>query len=1162
MPAFSLARLQEDLVGRRMTSERASEYMATFAEFNTGQLRQLVGRLGLPSPENREAALEKLNEHLTVAFSPGNGGSESMPLWNNEGGASPGKGGKTSYCGASYESPGSGGSESMPLWNNEGGASPGKGGKASDAPPVEAPSGDGKAEDTSDAKPEDAVVPPVDAAPDDKDEADDDTVAEPLKSCPGCPGKNAAMAVDVGGDGDDDSGPLTPEHVLAEAGKNGVTDPGAAQTLAAETLKDQAMSHTKVHSLYDLVRSLTAGGAMTQADAAQRAASLGSVDALRSAAAQGDPFAAKVAARIPSEFSAEYWGGVVLAGGRPRTRLAVFAEFCEAGVPQAYTAQYLAESPPFDMGGEWAMLPGRNGQVRVRVGFDGTVTAGAVGLVGRPSEGAITKRHHPALFAARRLAAASLHAVSFEQARDPNGKFGGGGSGADTSVSSGKLEKESAAVGKEHMQKAAGEKRPLPTGDGHSAPKPAEKGGKTIWDLPGMGGSDAKDKVEKGHLMGGSKDAGKDSPKSGGFGGLVRRMLGKGGKDGPAGFAIAPATTGLYLKAHNRPGKLAAQFATAMRGATPSGFDPEYYWDEFVHGPNGRTLRADALAQFLDRGYSVAGAGEAAGRAEFVSVGTARSANFDYSDMKPKAEKSDNKPTPDADGKYWMTIQGPAGRAVIEVDEGGNITKGPTGLKGRPADEALSDHAHEMAAAAKQKAKEHGDKARSGEHGDKGEHGGHTTHGEMEHHAHSISERVMHFAHKVEPIIHFLLHPGATAVAEIFGARIAGRLKKTEAKAEKLHGWAKGRYGEHVANAAFTLAAGISLANHVVPLQAALPKNTRAALNVVPALAIAEVGLRAHQATKAGGKVVGKGLGAVKKGFGGLLKLIRGKGKGKAVAADSTAKAEMSASVGFKRPDLNDSAIDMPFEKLHKIATRISKKLVAHYQSDLKSHASSVKAISDAIEQARKLNRKSSKVGKPDDAGGDDAKGGGKPFKKADKKADADVAKKGGKDGGGKGDKPKGWLKTGFSADAPVEEDGHAKATKLARKLARHARSGKVSIGQLSAGLKSLGALPAPHVQTAARSLGLGGPLGGKAVSKTGALKRIAAHVRTHAKIAAAEMHATAGLPPEPAALEVACFNGMPRTLGWIEAELRRAGVPSQTAAQFSLTAEPFVIPV
>ena len=67
-------------------------------------------------------------------------------------------------------------------------------------------------------------------------------------------------------------------------------------------------------------------------------------------------------------------------------------------------------------------------------------------------------------------------------------------------------------------------------------------------------------------------------------------------------------------------------------------------------------------------------------------------------------------------------------------------------------------------------------------------------------------------------------------------------------------------------------------------------------------------------------------------------------------------------------------------------------------------------------------------------------------------------------------------------AQAPGKsDDGHAKAARLARRLAKHARSGKVGADQLKDGLAKLKAFGRGHIETAARSLGLGGPMGGGA---------------------------------------------------------------------------------
>jgi hypothetical protein len=576
MSAFSLARLQEDLSGGRLTPAAADEYRAAFSLLNLGQIRHLCGRLGVDDSADRAGALSALDARLSAAtfdgaFPAAAGGpagpttatvgavgedeanpppppeKELLPpkatppaAAAEKGGkspgsthgslTSPGRGGK-----ASYESPGSGGSESMPLWN-EGGSSPGKGGKCG------ASYEDGPA----------AAAGPGEPAPADKVPDPVKTAAGPGEVLGGKGGKAgkqvwrgfwrgavapagkppcracktpAEMALDVGGDGDDDSGPLTPEHVLAEAGKNGVTDAGAAQTLAAQVAVDPGITHTKIHALYDMTRHLAAGGGMTQGEAARKAAGYASVQALQGAATAGDPLAARVLARVPAEHAAggdpDYWGGVVLAGGRPRTRLGVLAEFTAAGVPGAYTDAYLSEAAPFDRAGNWVSVPGEAGPVRFCVGPTGLVTKGPLGLLGRPAEGAVARAYRPLVRATARGAHAA-HAATFfnpDQPRD-GGRFasggGGGGEADDYFARRAKREKD-AAKDHEYAQKVA-------SGEVQDH---AEKLQKQIM-------------VDRAKEAAGERAAGRKP-------GLIGRLLGKvtGGK--AAAFAVlpaAPATTG------------------------------------------------------------------------------------------------------------------------------------------------------------------------------------------------------------------------------------------------------------------------------------------------------------------------------------------------------------------------------------------------------------------------------------------------------------------------------------------------------------------------------------------------------------------------------------------------------------------------------------------
>jgi hypothetical protein len=1306
MPAFSLARFQDDLAGGRLTGDNVAEYLAAFSHFNMGQLRHLSGRLGLPDPLDRGAALAALADKMKVCMSgvfpvaagssqedpnkanapitpdgkdasddkdeatqgnsdviaetkdaqqkkadsapvgdpvkiqqpkaaappagpggppgggkggkasyesPGSGGGEKEALWDNEGGASPGKGGK-----ASYESPGSGGGESEALWDNEGGASPGKGGKASEV-------------------------------------AADADIAEPVKDCPGCPGKIAGMGIDIGGDGDDDSNPLTPEHVMAEAGVNGVTDPNAAQILAAEVNKDNSIDHTKIHSLYDMVNTLTAGGGMTQGDAAKKAASLASVESLRTAAAAGDPMAARVVQQMPSQFASDYWGEVVLSGGRPRTRLAVFAEFLEAGVPESYTALYLADAPKFDIGGEWLTLEGQKGQVRVRVGFDGTITGGAIGLVGRPATAALVARHHAAAFAAQSRAKASLGAVVFEQGREPDGKFGGGG-GSDTHVSSGKLEAESKKVGDDHMKAAAGEKKVAPTGDGHVSGKGS---GKTIADL--LGGP-SSDEINKNYMKDNSGKANKpdaEPKKSGGFGGMIRKLVG-----GKAGFG-SPATTGIYAKVLSRTSKAAATFAAALKDATPAGLHPEYYWDELVHGQNGPTTRMGVLAQFLDANHSVASAAEESARAEFVigkvigaakAVGTAVAKGAGHVDR--ALGKLGGGGGHDAHGGgehgggehggghgsgddgHWLTISGAAGTTHICIDEEGKITKGPEGMTGRPAKEALADHHHEMIAGAMQKAKE------KREAREKGEGSGGATHAALAAHGHSAGHKLVQASEHLETAVHFLMHPGAEAASLAASKVLGSRVGAIKAKIHKIEGKIRERYGSKVGTAILLAGVGTSFAGatalHGIGHIIASATPGMGLVGALPYVAVAESVLQGGRAIKMGGKALGAGLDRMKKASGSMVKFLN-MGGAKAEATEDGPKSKKQAKLaehdaarknkdkaekqgqqdhkalqnavgmaaqsellwsawpgaevvfGKADDEPNGTALDMPASEIEALGKKYWAKLMAWYNKDLTKHAGDLKVLNDAIEAGRTAGLKGDKdakkhkglgdhiaegdsdsKGEDDDSTDDKPATSDKPAKdqkgaddkpakpKADEDKDADKSDDKGDDadkaGDDKDDDKKGggkppWMRANFDDVA----DGHAKATELARKLSRHARTGKVASDRIKAGMSQLAKFPNEHIQTAARCLGLGGPMGGKADSKKAALKRIAAHLRTHARAAAAELHRSAGLPVESKPTLVA-FDGLPRTRPWVERAFVRAGVPADKANQFAAAAVAFCV--
>jgi hypothetical protein len=208
------------------------------------------------------------------------------------------KGGKA----ASYESPGNGGSDGLV------GGPGAKGGKASCCDGCDARKG-GKGGKCG-------------RCPGDAQAA---SYESPGTKEPGPALTMSAAPVDIGGDGDDDSAPLTEAHVRAEAGKNGIADPDAVEKLAVAVASDPSIGHRQIHAAYDMAKSLAAGGGMTMGEAAQKALAYTSTDALRGVS-ERDPEAARVLAKLPAQMSAGYWSEVVLAAGRPRTRLAVWAE--------------------------------------------------------------------------------------------------------------------------------------------------------------------------------------------------------------------------------------------------------------------------------------------------------------------------------------------------------------------------------------------------------------------------------------------------------------------------------------------------------------------------------------------------------------------------------------------------------------------------------------------------------------------------------------------------------------------------------------------------------------------------------------------------------------------------------------------------------------------
>jgi hypothetical protein len=339
----------------------------------------------------------------------------------------------------------------------------------------------------------------------------------------------------------------------------------------------------------------------------------------------------------------------------------------------------------------------------------------------------------------------------------------------------------------------------------------------------------------------------------------------------------------------------------------------------------------------------------------------------------------------------------------------------------------------------------------------------------------------------------------------------------------------------------------------------------------------------------------------MKKAAGLLGRFIKGRGRSaptdKAPSATS-GKAEMSAAeldAIFARSDLywaawpgeaalfadgdvdpNDQHLSMSNKEIMELGKKFWNELWSWYMKDLQAHAGDIKMLNDAIETGRKggtkalrgkkLKKKKKKPFPPAETDGDGANGDGASKPAAFSQLSLF-------------DTPDDLWSAFAAPDAAAEPihaapsstpsgvpesvpDLHAKALKLIKKLTRHARSGQAGSSELNAGLKKLKRFGTDHIESAARALGLGGPLGGRAGSKCKAMKRIAAHLKTHAKAAACELHAAAGLPAD-GDQSVAVFDGLPRTRGWVAASLVVSGVApdkanelARNAAEFSLGSE------
>jgi hypothetical protein len=134
---------------------------------------------------------------------------------------------------------------------------------------------------------------------------------------------------DIGGD--DDSGPVTAQHVKDEAAKNGIKDKAAVDVFADAATSNPNMTHEQVHAMYDLAVKLQEN--MDPVSAAKKAVAYGSLDKLQGMTSE-DPSAAGLMLKVAKfDKPAGYWAEVVVMDGHPRSRLRVVAEMSEAGVP-------------------------------------------------------------------------------------------------------------------------------------------------------------------------------------------------------------------------------------------------------------------------------------------------------------------------------------------------------------------------------------------------------------------------------------------------------------------------------------------------------------------------------------------------------------------------------------------------------------------------------------------------------------------------------------------------------------------------------------------------------------------------------------------------------------------------------------------------------------
>ncbi len=267
--------------------------------------------------------------------------------------------------------------------------------------------------------------------------------------------------LDIGGDGDDDSGPLTARHVRDEAAANGIHDQEMVNFLARYVSDHPETTHEQIHAVYNVAAALKP--TLGAIDAIRKALDYRSLPAMKQAAGRQPALKAVLSTLPAAGFSDERWSEVVEFNGVAVPRLWLQEkllaehdndEFFAAGyqedaaefvvdkiVSVAKKAGKVVKAVDEKLGklgaskrghgheehddhddGEWITLKGAGGTTHICINHEGKITKGPKDLVGRGAHEALSEHHHA------KATAAVEKAKTKKEAREKE-KLGKGGHG-------------------------------------------------------------------------------------------------------------------------------------------------------------------------------------------------------------------------------------------------------------------------------------------------------------------------------------------------------------------------------------------------------------------------------------------------------------------------------------------------------------------------------------------------------------------------------------------------------------------------------------------------------------------------------------------------------------------------------------------------------------